>query len=215
MFFLKLQGHITVQECQFSSEQTVSFFSPKLNKDLLLCRFTIRKNFWVNNIFSVQTVPLASTFLVYQCSINYDKYYIPTCHNGRKNVVLEHPAILGQLRLQQNGWKHKQGGRVVRNACHDWQAECWGAGGKGTYIHCLPNLVYLQKVLRMQIRLDPNYCRLPDPGSILISWILIRPLVHTKEHILVRERTAPPCVFQTFAHPTSPCSAVYSKYLTV
>ena len=57
--------------------------------------------------------------------------------------------------------------------------------------------------------------RLPDPGSILISWILIRPLVHTKEHILVRERTAPPCVFQTFAHPTSPCSAVYSKYLTV
>ena len=30
--------------------------------------------------------------------------------------------------------------------------------------------------------------------------------VHTKEYILVRERTAPPCVFQTFAHPTSPCS---------
>ena len=53
--------------------------------------------------------------------------------------------------------------------------------------------------------------RLPDPGSILISWILIRPLVHTKEHILVRERTAPPCVFQTIAHPTSPCSAVYSN----
>ena len=25
----------------------------------------------------------------------------------------------------------------------------------------------------------------------------------TKEYILVRERTAPPCVFQTFAHPTS------------
>ena len=28
----------------------------------------------------------------------------------------------------------------------------------------------------------------------------------TKEYILVRERTAPPCVFQTFAHPTSPFS---------
>ena len=30
-----------------------------------------------------------------------------------------------------------------------------GCGGK-RYVHCLPNLVYLQKVLRMQIRLDPN-----------------------------------------------------------
>ena len=28
----------------------------------------------------------------------------------------------------------------------------------------------------------------------------------SKEYILVRERTEPPCVFQTFAHPTSPCS---------
>ena len=28
--------------------------------------------------------------------------------------------------------------------------------------------------------------------------------VPTKEYILVRERTATPCVFQTFAHPTSP-----------
>ena len=27
----------------------------------------------------------------------------------------------------------------------------------------------------------------------------------TKEYILVREQTAPSCVFQTFAHPTSPC----------
>ena len=26
----------------------------------------------------------------------------------------------------------------------------------------------------------------------------------TEEYILVRERTAPPCVFHTFAHPTSP-----------
>ena len=29
---------------------------------------------------------------------------------------------------------------------------------------------------------------------------------HTKEYISVIEGTAPPCVFQTFAHPTSPCS---------
>ena len=28
----------------------------------------------------------------------------------------------------------------------------------------------------------------------------------SKEYLLVRERTAPPCVFQAFAHPTSPCS---------
>ena len=31
------------------------------------------------------------------------------------------------------------------------------------------------------------------------------PLGVTKEYILVRERTAPPSIFQTFAHPTSPC----------
>ena len=29
-----------------------------------------------------------------------------------------------------------------------------------------------------------------------------------KEYILVRERTAPPCVFQTFAYPTSPPPAL-------
>ena len=29
-------------------------------------------------------------------------------------------------------------------------------------------------------------------------------MVRTKEYILVRERTAAPCVFKTFAHPTSP-----------
>ena len=39
------------------------------------------------------------------------------------------------------------------------------------------------------------------------------PIVPTKEYILVRERTAPPYVFLTFAHPTSPpvCSVRQSE----
>ena len=37
-----------------------------------------------------------------------------------------------------------------------------------------------------------------------------------KEYILVTERTAPPCVFQTFAHPTSPALSILQlpDYLT-
>ena len=37
--------------------------------------------------------------------------------------------------------------------------------------------------------------------SVFSHWLYCT--VYTKEYILVTERTAPPCFFQTFAHPTS------------
>ena len=40
------------------------------------------------------------------------------------------------------------------------------------------------------------------PCSIIQRCVYLR----SKEYILVRKQTAPPCVFQTLAHPTSPCS---------
>ena len=44
------------------------------------------------------------------------------------------------------------------------------------------------------------------PSLLQFSARIILFSAATKEYILVRERTAPPCVFRTFAHPTSPCS---------
>ena len=47
-----------------------------------------------------------------------------------------------------------------------------------------------------------NSCSIgPDPDKKDPN---LKPRVKTKEYILVKERRAPPCVFQTFAHPTSP-----------
>ena len=51
---------------------------------------------------------------------------------------------------------------------------------------------------------QPDWMNLQSDMKVLFSGQIYIKTPWTKEYILVRERTAPPCVFQTFAHPTSP-----------
>ena len=69
-----------------------------------------------------------------------------------------------------------------------------------TYLFCILLVIFI--LLREIVVVDFTYTVI----IIVDSFLSLAINVVTKEYILVREWTAPPCVFQTFAHPTSPCS---------